>query len=211
MAIVVIARIATRKCRYGCLGHGSGPDTAFRGLGEGVATLVGASILAISMRKGMGTMFEGFDDFSREHDQEKGEHERVTTEAGSQWKLLMSLASRFAGEGKAFDGHSFSWSEGLHSLILGAVAARFNKGGSIPNAPGRGYSVTLCRAPRSGEFLDEPPIRDETLSLELQFKDEAFAWSVINCESSLSPEVLIVEIARRLSKYHLEYEKASGS
>ena len=155
-------------------------------------------------------MFEDFDDFSREHDQEKSEHERVAREAGSQWKLLLNLASRFASEGKAFDGHSFSWSDGLHSLILSAVAARFNKGGSIPNAPGRGYSVTFCCAPGPGEFLDDSPIRDETLSLELQFKDGAFAWSVTNYEGSLSSEVLLVEIARRLSKYHLEYEKASG-
>lgn len=155
-------------------------------------------------------MFESFDYFSSEHDREKSDQERLVKEAGNQWELLSNLAIRFANEGKSFDGHSFSWAEGLNSLILGAVAARFSKRGRILNDSGRGFNVTFCRAPSPGVPLEESAIPDETLILELQCKDGEFAWLAKNYEGTLSPEVLLEEIARRLSKYHLKYKKASG-
>lgn len=157
-------------------------------------------------------MFEDFDDFSNEHNQKRRDRERIEREAGGQWKELLALAFRFGAEGKEFDGHTVLWLDNLQSLILDSVAAHFRKGRGLSSAPGRGYSVTFCRAPEtSGQYTGESPVPEESWSLELKLQDEEFVWSVTGFENCLPPKYVVLAVARRLSEYHLAYQEALRS
>jgi hypothetical protein len=155
-------------------------------------------------------MPESFDDFSRKHDEDKSDKERLAKAAKAQWELLKGLVKKFGGDGRSFDGHHFSFiNEPLGPLLVlnNVSAALIDK--STPDKPVTGYQVVFSRKP-AGPFQayaeDESRLSERTWTLELGLLRDEFTWTVD--ETQFYPPSARDEIAKELARYHLEYEQA---
>ncbi len=155
-------------------------------------------------------MVESFDDFSRKYDEDKSDKARLAKAANAQWELLKGLVKKFAGDGRSFDGHHFSFiNEPLCPLLVlnNVSAALIDK--STPDKPVTGYQAVFSRKP-AGPLQsyagDKSPLSERTWNLELGLLRDEFTWTVDGTQ--FYPTSACDEIAKELARYHLEYELA---
>jgi hypothetical protein len=157
-------------------------------------------------------MPESFDDFSRKHDEDKSDKERLAKAAKAQWELLKGLVKKFATEGRRFDGHQFSFIDvplGPLLVLKNVSAALIDK--STPDKPVTGYQAVFSRkpdGPLQAYSDDESPLSERTWNLELGLLRDEFIWIVDGQVTQFYPTSACDEIAKELGRYHLEYELA---
>ncbi len=159
-------------------------------------------------------MTENFDQFVQNEKLKKQKSERLAKETKHEWSALKESVSRFASEGKEFDGHKFEWATSPTSrqfLRLNNVAAMFLDQGERNGVP-QNCKVRFTRKPPGPReaYEGESPLQPLDWSLEPEFPDKNFVWRVAKLGETLSSAALVQKIAIELSKYHAAYEKAYG-
>jgi len=153
-----------------------------------------------------------FDDFAMEHLRDKENRKRLVEDTKPEWAVLKGLTSRFAIDGKEFDGNKFEWAPytAYHPefLKLGDVAATFLS--REEEGTPRNCRVRFSRRPlEPGRmWIDEKsPLEAIEWSLCAVIDGDSIAWEVAELDQTLSSEALAEKIAVELSKYHLAYKK----
>jgi hypothetical protein len=158
-------------------------------------------------------MPESFDEFAREDSENRQNHEKMTTEAASEWVVLKGFVSQFAKDGREFREQKFEWLPYPHaeSLCLNFVGAALLDRTERSAGAAQKFSVRFDRRPLgSGQVWAEDKSRLEALewSLKPAVEGEDLVWSVPQLGQTLSSAALADRIAIELSKYHASYEEA---
>ena len=152
-----------------------------------------------------------FDDFSSEHSQRSANSKRLAEDTRPEWAVLKQEASRFAIDGKEFDGNKFEWapypSYYPDFLKLGYVSATFisREANGVLS-----FQIRLTRRPLEPGKLwadEESPLNTIEWSLKTAIEEDEIVWDVRGLDQKFSSAALAEKIAVELSKYHLAYRK----
>jgi hypothetical protein len=162
-------------------------------------------------------MVSDFDEFARnEEGKKEGKKQKgakLARETKPEWAALKDFVSRFASNGKEFEGHKFQWapyqSMRPHFLNLDNVAVVFQDVGQ-PNGMPQRYSVRFSLRPAGpheqwSSFKAPDP---QEWCLEPVIEGDTFVWSVPQLGEVLSSEKLAGRIVIELCKYYTAFKKA---
>ena len=150
-------------------------------------------------------MFDQFDDFAKQHENEKNSKK----DALAQWEFLKHCVSQLSSQHKSFDGHPFAWSvdDGPAILRLKEVAAQFIEE-SKRDLARKAYRIRFGHRPLGAhEAYSELLVHSEEWELEPSVLEDEFMWLVDG--KRYLPEHLAEAVALMLTSCYQEFEEAS--